>query len=352
MSFFINNQATTGSADPVEQVLIGFNDSANFNISNNVLSSSSLFTVIQIIANDVASCKLNCDTPNIGNNFSKRRLLFPVVSNMLLYGNSFVENLGNGNFRLVPNNHIEIEYDDVTNQVRYKYDNHEQKPRYIPNEKLLHFFEFTKNGVFGLSRVQALKGTLKAEKELNNLLGGYLTTGIHGTTVIKSVNSDLSREAREKVRKSFDEATTGDKALNSIVVGPDLDVSSLDLNTDVLNVIDKVNSIVIRRIASTFGLPIEKLGLENVHSNALQSDKTSNSYLRGTLQHIFDCITSELTEKLGNKNFSFDTSALTSVDPKEMLEQAANAYNNGLITLDEARQMINLDPVGNTYFKE
>ena len=116
--------------------------------------------------------------------------------------------------------------------------------------------------------------------------------------------------------------------------------------------IDKVNSVVIRRIASTFGLPIEKLGLENVHSNALQSDKTSNSYLRGTLQHIFDCITSELTEKLGNKNFSFDTSALTSVDPKEMLEQAANAYNNGLITLDEARQMINLDPVGNTYFKE
>lgn len=317
----------------VEQALVSY--VTNEGYGTNVLKSSTLYTAMATIAADVASCSIRADTPILARSLSDRNLLFSIVYQMLYYGNAYVAIGGNGKFQLINQNHVSLAYDDETNAVKYYVDGKE-----VSSSRILHFFDFTENGAYGISRLKALGDTLKAERSLNSLLSNYLNAGIRGTTVIKLPEAQLSDDAIKNLREQFSHATSGDNSMTAIVVDESMQVQNLPLNTDVLNVIDKVNDLVIRRVAAVFGLPVEKLGLENAHSNAKQSAQTS--YLKGTLQHIFDCITRELTDKLGAHGFSFDTSALISVDPVELQEQAVNAYTSGLMTLNEARELMNL----------
>ena len=121
-----------------------------------------------------------------------------------------------------------------------------------------------------------------------------------------------------------------------------MEVKSLPLNTDVLKLVNS-NDWTTRQIAKAFGLPPERLGVENEHSNQQQSNV---QYLQGTLQHYEDCFTAELNYKLG-QDFSFDNSKLLSLDPADQQQMAVDGYVNGLYTRNEARALLNLGPVTN-----
>lgn len=71
---------------------------------------------------------------------------------------------------------------------------------------------------------------------------------MHGTTVIKVHQSDLGPEAKDNIRKQFDEANTGDNAVNTIVTDDTMDISNLSLNTDVLKLVNS-NDWTTRQIA-------------------------------------------------------------------------------------------------------
>ena len=127
--------------------------------------------------------------------------------------------------------------------------------------------------------------------------------------------------------------------MKTVVVDDSMDVSNLSLNTDVLKLVNS-NDWTTRQIAKAFGLPVERLGLENEHSNQQQSNL---QYLQSTLQHYFDCFTSELSNKFG-KDFTFNTDKLLSLDPATIQQQAIDGYNNGLLTRNEARSKLGLPP--------
>src|SRR5699024_5590169 len=154
--------------------------------------------------------------------------------------------------------------------------------------------------------------------------------GIHGTTVVKVNEADLNPESIQNIRKKFDDANSGSNSMKTVVVDDSMDVSNLPLNTDVLKLVNS-NDWTTRQIAKTFGLPPERLGVENEHSNQQQSNV---QYLQGTLQHYEDCFTAELNYKLG-QDFSFDNSKLLSLDPADQQQMAVDGYVNGLYTLNE-----------------
>lgn len=162
---------------------------------------------------------------------------------------------------------------------------------------------------------------------------------MHGTTIIKVHQSDLGPEAKGNIRKQFDEANTGDNAINTIVTDDTMDISNLSLNTDVLKLVNS-NDWTTRQIAKAFGLPPERLGVENDHSNQEQSGV---QYLQGTLQHYFDSFTSELSFKLGH-DFTFNTDKLLSLDPQTQQAQAVAGYTGGIMSRNEARSKIGLPP--------
>lgn len=358
MSLFNNwfsKKTTTTGGDPMLDALVSISSDDPYTyVSPYKLRNSDVFTAINIIASDIASNPVLCGTPVIDKeiNDSPNDIMdgfhfkFALAANMLLSGNSFAEILPNHTLRFIPNNQMVVSQDSVTQKLKYTYSPNGNVKRVIPPSKVLHFKYFTRDGVTGLSPLYALKDELGIQNAGNKLLLDFLNNGVHGTTVVKASQSNLNPKSLENIRKKFDEANSGSNLSKTIVLDDSMEVSNLPLNTDVLKLVNS-NDWTTRQIAKAFGLPVEKLGLENEHSNQQQSNL---QYLQSTLQHYFDCFTSELSKKFG-KEFTFNTDKLLSVDPATIQQQAIDGYNNGLLTRNEARSKLGLSPVdgGDTF---
>ena len=347
---FFKKTKSTNSNDPFLEALVSLssNDSNFFN--GDALTNSDIYSAINIISGDVASNPVLCEVDVLNKMINEKpndvidgyHLKFALCANMLLYGNSFAEIQDNHTLQFLPNNEMTVTQDDVTNELTYTYSPDNGRSRNIEPSNILHFKCFTQDGVTGISPLYALKDELKIQKSSNDLMTGFFNSGVHGTTWVQVHKTDLGKDARENIRKSFDEATTGDNALNTVVTDDNTDIKNINLNTDILNLVHS-NDWTTRQVAKCFGLPVERLGVENEHSNQVQSNL---SYLQGTLQHYFDCFTSELNFKLGHV-FEFNTDKLLSVDPATQQQEALNAFAGGILTRNEARQKLGLDPTDN-----
>lgn len=355
MALFHNlftHKTTTGTGEPFLDALVSLssNDPNGF-VSGSALRNSDIYAAISIIAGDLASNpiksssdlynKMVNDSPN--DLMDGRSFKYALAVEMLLNGNSFAEiDRSSHSLNFIPNNKLTLQQEDTTGELTYTYSPDGRIKRVISPKNILHFKCFTRDGLVGLSPLFALRDELKIQGAGNRLMASFFNNGIHGTTVVTAHKTDLSPDGKENIRKQFDDATTGDKALNTIVTDDNMEVKSLPLNTDVLKLVNS-NDWTTRQIAKAFGLPPERLGVENEHSNQQQSNV---QYLQGTLQHYEDCFTAELNYKLG-QDFSFDNSKLLSLDPADQQQMAVDGYVNGLYTRNEARALLNLGPVTN-----
>lgn len=348
-NLFTNSKATSND-DPFVDALVSLSsDDPNVFVSASTLQNSDIFAAISIIAGDLASNPIKSDStlynkmlndhPNdVMNGYSFK---FALATEMLLNGNSYAEiNVSNHTLNFIPNNQMTVQQDDATQEVRYIYCPDGRTKRVIAPSNILHFKYFTRNGLIGISPLYALKDETNIQKAGNKLMAGFFNNGIHGTTLVKVDQAELDPQGREKIRRQFDEATTGDRALNTVVTDASLDVKSLPLNTDVLKLVNS-NDWSTRQIAKAFGLSPDRLGVESEHSNQEQSNL---QYLQGTLQHYEECFISELNYKL-NQSFTYDNSKLLSLNPADQQQMAVDGYVNGLYTRNEARKLLNLDPV-------
>lgn len=347
MSFFVKSSATSGTDDPFTEALVSLSSDDPYTfVSASVLRNSDIFAAVNIIASDIASNPILCDTPIFNTMVNDKpndimdgyHFKYALAANMLLNGNSFAE-IRNHDLFFIPNNKLTVEQDDVSGRLTYTYSPDGRTKRQIAPNSILHFKYFTKDGVSGISPLYALKDERQIQSAGNKLLTGFFSQGVHGTTLIKVHKTELNKDAKENIRKAFDEATTGDKALNSMVFDDSMDISNLSLNTDVLKLVNS-NDWTTRQIAKAFGLPPERLGVENAHSN---SEQSGIQYLQGTLQHYFDSFTSELSFKLGH-SFSFNTDKLLSLDPKDQQALAVGSFTGGIAMRNEARAKIGLPP--------
>ena len=356
MSFFPINTHNANADDALAQALVSLSsDDPNVFVGAGVLQNSDIFAAISIIAGDLASNPIQCDSTLYQKMINEQpnevmdgwHLKYALAVCMLLNGNSFAMIDGH-ELKFIPNDQITVEQDTITQQLKYTYSPAGSVKRSIDPSQILHFKCFTRDGVTGISPLYALKDERKIQKSGNSLLSAFFANGIHGTTVVKINGADLSQEAKDNVRAAFDNATTGDKAMNTVVIDDGMDVSTLPLNTDILKLVNS-NDWSTRQIAKAFGLPPERLGVENQHSNQQQSNV---QYLQGTLQHYEDCFTAELNAKLG-QHFEFDNSRLLSLDPAAQQQMAVDGYTNGIYTLNEARSLMKLPPTADgDKFKE
>lgn len=357
MSFFVKT-SPPDNEKALEDALISLSSNdVNTYVSISALRNSDIFAAVNIIASDIASNPIECGTSIYESMLNQKpnkymdgfHFKYTLALNMLLNGNSFAEIKPNHTLKFIPNSQMTVTVDDESGQVTYTYSPNGKTRRNIAPDSILHFRYSTKDGIAGISPLYALKDEQKIQATGNKLLSGFFSQGIHGTTVVKVKQSELSPKAKENIQKRFDSSTTGDNSLNTIIIDDSMDVSNLEINTDILKLVNS-NDWTTKQIAKAFGLDPSRLGVEAVHSN---QDQTSAQYLKDTLQHYLDCFTSELSFKFGKK-FKFNTNNLLSLDPKEQQEMATEAYTNGVITRNEARQKMGLEPVadGNNFYEK
>lgn len=346
MSFFEANKQSTN--DPFFDALVSYTETGTSVSSVGALRNSDIFSAINIIASDVASNEVFCDTPLLTKivNYHPNDYMdgwhfkYALCANMLLNGNAYALIEDAHTLKFIPNSKIEVLQDDVTGEVFYNYTSDEKKKCQIASDKILHFKYATTDGVIGISPLYSLSDERTIQKTGNRLLKDFFDSGILGTKVLKVHNTSISDEGKRNIASRFEAINKGKTGV--IALDEDMDLQNLEINTDILKLVNS-NDWTTKQIAKAFGLPPEKLGVENVHSN---QEMSNLQYLQGSLQKYFDCFTSELSFKFGNK-WEFDTSKLLSLDPTTKQNNAIQGYVNGILTLNEAREQVGMEKVPN-----
>ena len=209
------------------------------------LRNSDVFTAVRVIASDLATNPIEYSDKRISVLLNKAPndhmtawgFKFALAANMLLNGNSFARVTKNPSgqvtgFELVTNSQMVVK---------------------------------------GLSPLYSLRDEVGVQKSGHALLKGFFNTGVQGTGILKVNKIQLDTKAKENIRNKFEAANSGDNALKTIILDNDMDYKQLEVNTDVLNLVN-FSDWTTKQIAKAFGLPLDRLGIESEHSNAVQSN--------------------------------------------------------------------------------
>jgi HK97 family phage portal protein len=363
MTFFKSRSISTTSGDPFldSVVSIQSDDYGKGYTSTAAIRNSDVFTAVSIIASDIASspiqsikssvpqaiddiARLINDKPN--SIMDGWHFKYALAINMLLNGNSFAEIIRKGDkvteLHLLPNSSVTVKQSD-SGALAYTVGD---KKRKLSPENILHFKYFTQDGLTGLSPLYALRDEMKIQNAGNKTWYNFFSKGVNGSGVLKVHKSDLDGKAKAAIREKFEEANgsgNGDNALRTIILDETMDYQTLEINTDVLKLVNS-SDWTSKQIAKVFGVPVERLSVENEHSSSVQSNLM---YFQSTLIHYFNVFTSEINNKLKDdpkEEYRFNADRLLETDPNTKVQNILKQVSGSLLTINEGRSKLGLPP--------
>src|SRR5690625_2701717 len=155
-------------------MLPGFSGTSTNFVSAKQIENSDVFTIINLLASDVASLDVNKTVNGIpetdditrllnikpNNLYSGGTLKFIIAANALLNGESFVEVIRDGNkvyaLNHLKNSQVTVKMDNTTNYKLIYELSENNKKRVLKPKNILHFKFFTLDGIKGISPLRSL----------------------------------------------------------------------------------------------------------------------------------------------------------------------------------------------------
>ncbi|MGY0692979.1 phage portal protein [Virgibacillus sp. FSP13] len=370
MGIFFNHETrsfTEEEAETLISMLPGFTGTATSFASAKAIENSDVFTVINLLASDVASLDINSfkngvvepnkimEFLNIKPNglYSGGTLKFIITANALLNGESFCEIVRGKNnnviaLRHLKNSQVVIKCDAETN-FRLVYDVYENDKkdikRRLQTTDILHFKFFTLDGIHGVSPLKALTDDLSMQKDSKRFLANFFKNDTQTGGLLKMKHGKLSKEAREKIREEWQEANAGvNNAHKVLVIDDTFEYEPIEVDTEILKLIN-ASTFSTETIGKVYRIPRHKLGLETSNMSLAQANL---DYLTSTLNSYLKVITNELNNKL-NGNFKFDTAPFKTADVETHTKLTLEKFDKGIISLDEARKRLGEIPRGDEF---
>lgn len=354
---------TDEEKEALVSMLPGFvGTSTNFT-SAKAIENSDVFTVINLLASDVASLDVRMTKNDIvkpnravdlfnvnpNNLYSGGTLKFILTANALLNGESFCEIVKNNGkiiaFYHLRNSQVVVKQDEETNYKLF-YDVYDDKgtQRRLSPEKILHFKFFTLDGVRGVSPLKSLKHDLSMQNDSKRFLANFFKNDTQTGGILKMKHGKLSKEARDKVKKEWQESNAGvDNAHKVLVIDETFEYEPIEVDTEVLKLIN-ASTFSTETIGKVYRIPRHKLGLETSNMSLAQANL---DYLTSTLNSYLKVITNEMNYKLAtdyNSKFQFDTSPFKTTDVETHTKLTLEKVDKGIISLDEARKRLGEKP--------
>lgn len=343
--------------------------------SIDALENSDVYTGINILASDVSSLPIriinskkerNTNLEFILNNspnaiMSGRELMSVLVINAILNGNSYAEIVRDEFNRPISIEHIansrvvNIKKRSTAKHIKeleYEVSNYGTKggTRRIKGQDMIHIKLFSKDGINGVSPLKALKSELKSAKDSKKFYRDFFTGSTNSSGILK-FQGDLTAEDKIIVREEWTKAHAGGENNHKIIVlSESEEYESIEIDTEILKLINesRVNTETIARVLR---IPLSKFGLETANQSMQQS---SSEYLTDTLNSYISAIESEFNKKLFvtteekiENQFQLDVSDYNYSDYESKQESVQSMFSNSLITLNEARQKLGLEPLEN-----
>ncbi len=291
-----------------------------------------------------------------------KELLFGLVTNMLLYGSSYLL-IHNSRFEKLPCSIFLLDSKDIEpvynkeKLIGYKHITHE-KIYYIDQvegcSKILHFKNYNPNNSFnGYKILETSEKTLNLYNKILDWNISLLqnTARPSGALSFKDPHTELTEEQFERLKEQFTENFAG--SYNSgkpLILEGGLEWKEFDHSKVTENFLELKNSLS-RDIATLFNIPSQLIGIkgDNTYSNMQEARLAFwEENIIPLLHKLSDSLSRWLSYWFNeNLNIEFDIDAISSLNEKRenLWKKVSNA---SFMTLNEKRAIFNLPPLDQT----
>lgn len=215
-------------------------------------------------------------------------------------------------------------------------------------ENVIHFKGLGYDGLSGYPVIDILKDTFGHGLSLLKYGNVYFKNNASPNVVIELPSFFKDEEAIERFRKSWGNIHTGlDNAHKVAILENGAKVSKFTINNEEAQYLSS-REFDLKALANVFGLPPHKLGA-NISTSYGSLEQENRSFLNDSLGGWLAMIEQELESKLlteqekrSDSHFvEFLRAAIERADLATETSALVMQVNNGLLSLDEARQILN-----------
>lgn len=311
---------------------------SNYVNASEALKNSDIFAVIYKIASSIAAVDFNAPIPydkminHPSNLISKFSYWQAVVSQLLLAGNAYVV-ITERDDHNIP---IKLEYaspsqtsiilsDDSQNLTYQITWNDDRGQRNYAASDVLHFRLMSPYGqsegnyLIGMSPLYSLQKDVAMQEQSKHLALNTLVNAINPSFTITLPNVQVSKEDKDKVRDSFQEANSGENAGKTIVLDQSAELKVLSVDSDVANFLNNYD-FSQSQIAKAFLIPNSVL-------DDKKGDQQSNiadigDFYVNSLSPYINAMKSEFELKLGI-DIKVDITSATDLTNNKFISQLA-----------------------------
>lgn len=355
---------TEEEAEVLISMLPGFSGTSTNYTSARAIENSDVFTIINLLASDVASLEIDLIDDGVSSDneftsllnvapnglYSGGTLKFIITANALLNGESFVEIIRDEIGRVVALSHINNSKIttrlDADTDFKLKYDiiQPDGNIKRLDSMDILHFKFFTLDGVSGISPLRSLADDISMQKDSKRFLANFFKNDTQTGGMLKMKHGKLSKEARDKIKKEWQESNAGvGNAHKVLVIDDTFEYEPIEVDTEILKLIN-ASTYSTETIGKTYRIPRHKLGLETSNMSLAQANI---DYLTSTLNSYLKVITNELNYKLildDSREFKFDTAPFKTVDVETHTKLTLDKFDKGVLSLNETRKELGNTP--------
>lgn len=276
------------------------------------MTNSDIYSVVSLISSDIAGMKFHSTDAveqllnkpsNYINGFNFWQT---IVAQMLIYGNAYatIDKDSTGAIQgitLLRDDQVSeiiINSDELTYLVNF--DEANKPSLYYSSDEILHFRLVTvgtdtSKQYFGRSPLVALAPEINIQNLSNNLTKSTLTNAISPSVAISVPEAQLEKDAKDRIRDSFVDSTSGDNFGKPIVLDASATLSTLNnLSPEVASFLSNLDWTK-QQISKAFGVPDSYLNGTGDQQSSI--DMISQMY-NSSIQRYKNPIISELSLKL------------------------------------------------------
>jgi HK97 family phage portal protein len=274
-----------------------------------------------------------------------------VLLNLLTQGNSYcqIERRGGRIVSLMPLMSAQMETRLLSDgSISYQY-NDENHGVTVFAEKSIWHLKLMGNSITGLSPLAYQRNTLGIAQAAEKAVSNVYRNGAKPSGVLK-LDRLLTKQQRDEVRTAFANLTTGDNN-RLMVLEKGTDFQAISLSPQDIELLSS-RKFQISEICRWYGVP-SVLVNDNNGTTTWGSgiEQIMQGFYKLTLRPLLEKIEASMVVNLlspedrRSMDIEFDFNALLRSDIKTMFESYKSAVNGSLMTPNEARKELNLQPV-------
>ena len=271
-----------------------------------------------------------------------------IVKDILLQGNAYALILRNGKGEIIGLQYIQaglVSPIDKGDRIEYQVTGIKG---FVRQEDILHFMNFTDNGVYGISVLTHARRTLGIADYGENASENFYKSGGCTTGFLK-FDGPSSGKQREEIFSAWNQATGGVRNQpNGIPVLPaNVNYTQLSVNPADAQLLESREFSVVE-ICRFFGVSPTKC-FDLTHASYNNSEMAELAFLNDTLRPLLTKIEMEMETKLFKPeegyDIKFDVSELLRTDKKSQAEYFTKLFNLGVLSPNDIRKELDMDEI-------